>query len=309
MIFGQYIQALQNPVLAGAPLQDVFVGPQLVVIGSVPETLRAHTVLLEDALALPDSQCLVRVVAYLDGQGLADAGQIVRGVIYDDDGNLVAAGVDVIVAADAPPAWVPLPFPDIGRLLAADSYQFGIHAGVTDQGAHFYIAETGGGITAYAGHPFTSGAPASVAGGVRTATPAMMYLETLAPLPAPTNVDDDYLATLPFDVAQRLLNAGGPIRGTRRSTVASWYGNTFDAIQGSNAIVRSNGPLSALVGERLRVTRRTGQGDRSVAVYIHDERSFPDELVDEQILLSARAFLALGNQALDELAVTVEVLA
>jgi hypothetical protein len=42
---------------------------------------------------------------------------------------------------------------------------------------------------------------------------------------------------------------------------------------------------------------------------VHDQRAFPDELADEDLLLSGRAFLALADLALDSLEVNVEVLA
>lgn len=156
-------------------------------------------------------------------------------------------------------------------------------------------------------YPFEAGPPAylPLAG---TITVAPMLMETTNLIRIPTDVDDDYLSVLPFGVTQRVFGLGGVIRGSRVRATAGWYGRSFDPTDGAHAIVRTDGPLAELVGERVRVTRRAGGLRRSVAVYVHDEREFPDELDTEQILLGRRAFLELGNHALDNIETTVEVL-
>jgi hypothetical protein len=123
----------------------------------------------------------------------------------------------------------------------------------------------------------------------------------------PTNVDDAYLASLPFDVTQTVF-VGGTVRGSRRTTTAGWFGSNFDPTTGAVAIVRADSALSDLVGERIRATYRAGGQTRTVAVYVQDERAFPDDLT-EDLLLSRRAFFALANLALDDITVIVDVLA
>lgn len=153
---------------------------------------------------------------------------------------------------------------------------------------------------------FAAGPPVSVSVDGVLEVPAVA--ETLASLVRiADDEDDDYYATLPFEVTQRVFR-GGVIRGSQLATAAGWYGRSFDETNGAHAIVRSDGPLADRVGERLRVSRRLDGVLRSVFVYVHDEREFPDELDVEQILLSRRAFLTLGNHGLDNMTVTVETL-
>jgi hypothetical protein len=123
----------------------------------------------------------------------------------------------------------------------------------------------------------------------------------------PTNVPDEYLARLPWDVSQQALGTGGAVATTRQSAVAGWHGRTTDPETGAFCIVRSDGPLAELVGERLRITYRVGTIARSVAVYCHDEQDF-GEAADEDVSLTRRAMLALAPLARDSLPVEVEVL-
>lgn len=279
--------------------------------GATPVNLPGDTVILNASVELEQPQYLVRVGAYLDGQGPSDADQIIRGVLYTAAGALLAAGAPVTVPVDEEAGWVWLTFPGLdGLALPAGGYRFGLHSGVTSNGARIYTGGSGS-RTAFSGHVFTDGAPASVAGGTTTGTPASFLLETIdaVRVPSSAEVDDDYLATLPFDVTQRVFGAAGKLRHTHATAVAGWYGTSFDPTSGASAIVRTDGMLAQLVGERILVTRRKGADVRTVAVYVHDEREFPDELADEDLLLTKRAFLALADPALDALDVTVDVLA
>jgi hypothetical protein len=75
-------------------------------------------------------------------------------------------------------------------------------------------------------------------------------------------VDDDYLATLPWDQTQATFGAAGPLASTREAAVCGWHGRDFDERVGAIALIREDGPLAELVGERLRVTRRVGPSRR-----------------------------------------------
>lgn len=281
-----------------------------IVPGGSTISLAADSVVLVAAVDLPETEYLVRVGAYLDGGGASNADQVVRGVLYTDAGVLVAAGDAVTIFDDQPAGWVWLAFPGLDGLeLPAAGYRFGLHAGVTGAGARLHVGGTGS-RTVFTGHTFTDGPPESLTGGSTTATAASLLLEVIdqVRLPDAGTVDDDYLATLPWDVTQRVFGASAAIRGTLRTATAGWYGTKFDPTMGAVAIVRSDGPLADLVGERVQVTRRAG-APRSVVVYITDERDFPDELADEDLLLTRRGFFALADLATDALDVTVEVLA
>jgi hypothetical protein len=182
-----------------------------------------------------------------------------------------------------------------------------VHAGPVADGARYYVADSPGNRTSYTA-PYVAGPPATLPSGSSASGPVVMFLETISAVDVPDDVPDDYLASLPFDLTQRVFGAAGVIAGSRVTAVAGWYGNTFDPTTGANAIVRYDGPLADLVGERILVSRRGTTDARSVAVYVHDERSFPDELATEDLVLSARAFLAIGNQTLDDLDVEVGIL-
>lgn len=309
MIWGQYHALIDDFVLSGAPPVLVQVGGDTVTLGTSQQFIEANALIIVDAVAIDSEQHLVRVAAYLDGNGASDASQIVRGVIYRD-GEIVAVGDPVTLVEGQPAGWVTLPFTPSGLRLPAASYRFGLHAGVTDEGGSYYLADIAGDLTVYTGLPFTDGPPAAVpGGGSHTDSLPLLFLETIAPVSVSSDVDDEYLATLPFDVAQRIFGAAGVIPSSVVTAVASWYGTEFDPAIGSVAIVRSDGPLADLVGERLLVRRRQPVVDRTVAVYVHDERTFPDSDTDADLLLSARAFLALADQAMDSLPVTVGILA
>jgi hypothetical protein len=88
----------------------------------------------------------------------------------------------------------------------------------------------------------------------------------------PVDAADEYLAGLPWDQAQLALGRGAPISTSRRTAVCGWHGPSVDAETGAFAIVRSDGPLAGLVGERLQITYRAGTRERTIAVRREHER-------------------------------------
>lgn len=77
---------------------------------------------------------VVKLSVYCDGLGAGAGGQVVRGVIYDQSGVLVAQTVEALVTDGQQPGWVDLPFAKPGGVtLAAGVYDFGVHGGA--QGA------------------------------------------------------------------------------------------------------------------------------------------------------------------------------
>lgn len=138
---------------------------------------------------------------------------------------------------------------------------------------------------------------------------APFVVELAAPFKLPANVSDDYLAALPWDLAQRALSETGPLRDTRRQTRASWFGQPFAQGRSAEAIVRSGSALAAFVGERIRVSYRRRGKLVTVALAVVDEREFQDG-VDEDLLMTHRAWIALGaSPAAGSIAVQVEQLA
>lgn len=255
---------------------------------------------------VPRDTYLTRIGALLQGSA-GDVDQRVRAVLYSGN-NLVAFSDETVVMHAQPEAWLWFPMPALP--LAAGTWRAGLHMGP----AHGVIsikrfANGSGSYDDYLARPYAAGPPALLDSGDLTSSNVELNLvvETHDLVRVPTDVTDDYLATLPFDLAQRTFRAGATLRGTRRIAVAGWFGTTFDPHVGSVCLVRAGGPLADLVGERLLVSRRGGV-PRSVAVYATDVPDFPDDLAGEDLLLSARAFLALDNPGLDDLEVTVEIL-
>lgn len=310
MISGQRAFLDGTIVISGAPLARVVdEGGGDIVLGAVSEAVRANALVLNDPVQFDTPQCLVRLGAFLVGNPSAGAGETVRGAVYTADGSLVAVGEEVVIDQDQPPTLVSLLFPDFeGVLMPPGEYRYGLFGGAIDKAARYYLASDSG-RTTYSGVPYLDGAPDTLGAGAHADAAAIFFIETIAAVTIPDTVTDDYLATLPFDLTQRVFLSSGPVSNTRQSAAAGWYGTKFDPTAGANAIVRSDGPLAGLVGERVLVTRHGPIADRIVAVYVHDERTFPDEIADEDIILTARAFLAIGDQALDSIDVTVEVLA
>lgn len=117
---------------------------------------------------------------------------------------------------------------------------------------------------------------------------------------APGPVDDALLAGLPFPTAQRVLG-GSVVRGSAVRTSAEWHAdgpNGYPEL-GSYAIAREDGPLTELIGERLRVSYQA----RSVYAYCYRGA----EELDEDLSLTRSLFVRLGLLDRTALAVTVEV--
>jgi hypothetical protein len=116
----------------------------------------------------------------------------------------------------------------------------------------------------------------------------------------PTDVPDEYLATLPFLETQEVFGAGAVLAGSARLAACGWHGTRFDPALGAFALVKRDGALADLVGERLKVTA-TGA---SVYVYVRAEKD-----ILEDISLTRRAFMVLGPPATERLDAVVEVMA
>lgn len=113
---------------------------------------------------------------------------------------------------------------------------------------------------------------------------------------------DEYYARLPFPEAQRIFAAGSPQLSEALVSRIGWHGTATDLERGSFAIVREDGPLAHLIGERLRITRGDRVGRLQVYVYCHSRLELPDDLS-----VPRRIYLQLGLPAEDDIPVTVEI--
>lgn len=139
------------------------------------------------------------------------------------------------------------------------------------------------------------GAPDPV---VITGTQLVPFANVLwTPRWTPPLMDDAHYARYAFPSAQSIF-LPAPTAAEYIGT-CGWHGWSFDPERGSFAVVREDGPMADLVGERLKVT----YGEQSVAVYCHTSGD-----TVEDISLSRRLFMALAPAATTELDVVVEVL-
>lgn len=250
---------------------------------------------------------LAAVSALIDGQGpgAASGAATVYPAVYDEAGDLLTVGAGVVIAAGAPVAWRTLRL-DVAGLALAGAPWIGLRAAGADNAARLYgvAPGTADAVTAAA----VGDAPATLDAAVASTLEAALLADVFAAYTAPV-VEDAALARLPWSLAQRFLGVTGAIGSTGQTAVAGWHGSTTDPEQGASCIVRTDGPLAELVGERVLVTARLGTLRRSVALYCHDEQDFGPDAADEDISLSRRAFQSLAPLATDALTVEIEVLA
>lgn len=135
---------------------------------------------------------------------------------------------------------------------------------------------------------------------------ALATVKTLAPIVIPpfvypAGMDEMLYAALPWPEAQVQLAMPG-VEGNPIAASCGWYGQSFDPHVGSFAIVARDGPLADMVGERLALTRRDTGTTRTVYVYCLRDS---DQLT-EDISLTRRAFMGLGDPPLDDVPVVVD---
>lgn len=305
-----------------APNEAVTVSGDPVTVMGDPLFISSETMVAADvdllvintpAIALPDAESLVRVGVYMQSVPGSLSPQAFRVGIFNNAVKLIATSDEVIVPANSPAGWINFSFDDIDAPLlpANDEFYVGLQCGPGSDGVDYFVAGSIAARESYTGSSYADGMPPTLTGltGTSHTGSVVMFMETIRPLLVSDDVDDDdYIASLPFPVTQTLFGASSPIAGSRVSATCSWYGTTFDATAGANAVVRSDGPLADLVGERIQVTRRGGVGTRRVFVYVSNVLDFPDTESDQDLMLTRRAFLGLGSNALDDLRVEVEVL-
>lgn len=306
MIYGIAIAAQEDDLMADG--DTLLAGGVLITIpDETPVALPTDTLVTNPAITLSETEYPVRVAAYLRSVPGSLIQQKIRAVVYTVAGALLIVSDEVTVPAATVTGWVTFEFPTPIALAAGD-YLVALHGGPGADGVDYYTAADASDRKVYTA-AYADGPPATLPSGTSETGAVVMFLETIRGFVVPAGVSDDYLATLPFDVTQEVFGASAPISNTRVSATAGWYGTTFDPTTGANAIVRSDGPLAGLVGERIIVTRRGAPADRNVYVYVSNELDFPDELAGEDLELTARAFLALGPETLDSIDVDVRVLA
>lgn len=132
----------------------------------------------------------------------------------------------------------------------------------------------------------------------------LQYIQRPIYIPPPhfRLMEEELYARLPFHESQEQLRQPGVV-GRPVPASCGWHDSTLDAERGAFAIVSQDGPLADMVGERLAVSRRDLGVARTVYVYVHSDSN----TITEELSLTRRAFMALGDPALDEVPVVVDV--
>lgn len=97
---------------------------------------------------------------------------------------------------------------------------------------------------------------------------------------------------------------GGLLRVAANFEEVGWHSNEVYSETGAIAVVQAGGGLDDLIGEIVRVRRRLPAGDRVVLVYVAGSAAIP-----QRFSVTRRAFLYLGNLALEHVVVDLEVIA
>jgi hypothetical protein len=251
----------------------------------------------------PLANCLVSKLS-VPADGLSTGGdQELRGVIYSAAGDLLGQSEPYTVMNLDEPKWIDLVFAAPVPVTGEEACHLGVHAGETSGAARLFHTNTGTNLSTVA-DTYSDGADPSGFTPSNTTGELGIYA-TFAYAWEPPAETDLYLANLGFQSAQSALSGVGDPR-TKQRAYATWHGTFLDPEpQGASlAIVQSGGPLSGLVGERIKVTSAS---QRSVVVYVHRETDL--DLDDEtQISLSRRAWQALAPAGDDTLLVTTEAI-
>jgi hypothetical protein len=265
-------------------------------------TLAENTMVARE-FSVPETEGLAKVQAYLDGGGGESGSQSVRPAFYDAEHHmLMAVGDPITVTAGDPPRWLDLrlSIEYIGQPIMGEHFRVALHSGRTS-GVARVATEPGPGqlwTDSYADGPDEM-CPASP---TAIQLPSSALLTSAVWDPTKPEADDLHYSRYAHATAQAVFRKSTPDHTTQRFATCEWYGGRLSEEQGSNALVRSEGPLAELVGERLMVTNpATGA---NVAVYCHAENS----QVVTDLSLSRRAFMEVAYLSTEQLDVIVEVL-
>jgi hypothetical protein len=143
---------------------------------------------------------------------------------------------------------------------------------------------------------YADGAAAAVGAGANAGLLAAFVTGSLA-WDYPVGAIDSIFARYGWEDSQIKLGESGVMEAEGVSGSCGWHGTLLDPELGAFAVVREDGPMAALVGERLQVVDETS--GRACYVYCHT-----DGPVIEDISLTRRAFQALSLAGDDELEVT-----
>jgi hypothetical protein len=248
-----------------------------------------------------------KLTALLDGLGSGSGDALVKGVVYDGAGGLVAASGEVVVADGAAAAWVDLRFALAGGVaLAAGTYDLGVIAGGATLTARVFGDATVAADGRTAADAYSDGPALTLPSPTPLSEDTTLFASAFVDYAPRDSVDAFELARLPFGEGQaRLAQAGRD--GAPILTTLGWHGTSIDprTLDASFAVVLEGGALEGLVGRRVRITPRTGSSRAPLYAYV--VASDPD--LPDPITVTRRAFWQFALPSADDVPVLVEALA
>lgn len=243
---------------------------------------------------------------WMDGLGSGGGDQPMHPVIYDIGGALIAAGDEFVVPAGSPAQRFSASFVDAhpgGVDIVAGEVLLGLHAG-SPQGARVY-GDPGSALGGVTNADIYADGPADPFGATsELGHDLSLFAATMPIWTPPADETEEWYARMPFGQAEDLMLAEGTKPGAI-TTDATWHGTHFDPEIGAFAVVRDDGPLTDLIGQRVLVRVGTAIASKRVAVFVHTM----GPVRNADISLTRRAFAEISGLAVgDSIPVTLEVL-
>ena len=256
---------------------------------------------------MPEAGRLVKLCAYLDTHGNADAAQAARAVIYSTGNTLLGQTLVTTLPPNINPGWAEFRFitddtPD-GILVPPGLLDIGLHGGSSGGLIQIYGNEMSLHGGRYATDEFDDGPSDPFGTDTATASDLSMYVTYAVDWGELPRETDFWYGRLPFTESQVKLGETGPLPFTAVTAQADWHGTAFDGEWGAFVLVKKYGDLANRVGERLKITRKFKGKKRTVYAYCHGEA-----VMEHDLSLTRQLFARLGPLAVTPLPVSVETL-
>jgi hypothetical protein len=271
-------------------------------VGATTTTVQADTKRVSRYHCL--ESCFVpKLSMYLDGLGGGDGTALLKAVVYDTDGNLIAVGDEVQILSGSQPGWVDLGFSTPGGVpFEVADYDMGFLAGGETNIVRSYAdpEDVGGKFNS---DTYSDG-PADPFGSATASDGRLSLFATFIKTWVPTaNATDLYYARLPFAESQSVFSAGGPLKTPVFRADVGWYGDAVDSEHGAFCLVNQGSEFEQLIGERIKITRADRFNGGTIYCFVHNRYGLVDDLA-----VTRRMFLALGYPAADNFPCTIEVM-
>jgi hypothetical protein len=269
--------------------------------GGVAAFLGAGDQKAATAFVLAVEARLVKLGVLVDGLGSGNGVALLRGIVYDSGGTLLAVSNEVAVPSGMPLGWLDLTFPVLpAATLAQGTYRLGVIFGGSPNVARVWGDVDATNPTNFNTDTYSDG-PSATFGAPTAFGAALAIYATYTSAWASPERPEAELARLPWAESQAIFAQSGVVASTIQNGVLGWYGTAFDDERGAFAVVRPDGQFGDLVGERLAIS----SGDRTVYCFCKSALPLNE---GEDLAVPSRVYAALSLLAQVPLEVTVEVL-